>query len=167
MKLNKMLRFTALVNFTILIMAGLVINGLCVENPLQKEQSFANNGGVDKKSESDKINKIVVYYFHGNARCPTCFKLENYAKTEVETDFANEIKAGKLEWKTINVEEKGNEHFENDYKLYTKSVIISICKGNKEVSWKNLEKIWQLVQDESKYRQYIKSEVMTCLEGKN
>ncbi len=51
--------------------------------------------------------KIVVYYFHGNARCPTCYKLENFAKSVVETDFANAIKDGKLEWKTVNVEEPG------------------------------------------------------------
>lgn len=118
------------------------------------------------KAEAGAQNKLVVYYFHSNARCPTCFKLESYAKSEVESDFAGAIKKGKLEWKTINVEEKGNEHFGDDYNLYTKSVIVSIVKDGKQESWKNLDQIWQLVHEEDKYREYIKNEVKACLEGK-
>jgi hypothetical protein len=110
--------------------------------------------------------KIIVYYFHGNARCPTCYRLENYAKSEVESDFADAIKSGKLEWKTVNVEEKGNEHFSQDYKLYTKSVIVSTVRDGKEKSWKNLDLIWQLVQDEKSYKEYIAKEVRACFEGK-
>lgn len=111
-------------------------------------------------------NKIIVYYFHGNARCPTCFKLEIFAKSEVESDFSDAIKNGKLAWKTVNVEEKGNEHFVKDYALYTKSVIVSAISDDKELSWKNLDRIWQLVQEESKYREYIRNEVSACLQGK-
>ena len=110
--------------------------------------------------------KLIVYYFHGNARCPTCFKLESLAKSEIETDFADAIKSGKLEWKTVNVEEKGNEHFAEDYKLYTKSVIVSTVKDGKESSSKNLDQIWQLIHDESEYRAYIRNEVKACLDGK-
>jgi hypothetical protein len=111
-------------------------------------------------------NKIVVYYFHGNARCPTCYKLETFAKSVVETDFADAIRNGKLEWKTVNVEDKGNEHFTNDYKLYTKSVIVSTQKDGKEASWKNLDQIWTLIGDQTQYMDYIRKEVRACLEGK-
>jgi hypothetical protein len=110
--------------------------------------------------------KIIVYYFHNNMRCPTCFKLESYAKAEVESVFSDAIRKGNLEWKTVNVDDKGNEHFTDDYKLYTKSVIVSTVKSGKEASWKNLEKIWELVREESKYREYIRTEVKACLEGK-
>ena len=118
------------------------------------------------KTSIPSTEKIIVYYFHGNMRCYTCYNLENYAKSEVESDFADAIKRGKLEWKTVNVETAGNEHFADDYKLYTKSVIISIIKDGKEVSWKNLDQIWQLVHEENKYREYIKKEVAACLAGK-
>lgn len=113
-----------------------------------------------------KGRRIVVYYFHGNMRCPTCHNLENFAKSEVESDFADAIKSGKLEWKTVNIETAGNEHFGNDYKLYTKSVIISILKNGKEVSWKNLDQIWPLAHNEAGYREYIKREVKACMTEK-
>jgi hypothetical protein len=144
--------------------------------PKSRNQSaLKQTTSVSAKTDSAKAitataittnNKIVVYYFHGNARCPTCFKPESFAKSEVETDFADALKKGTLAWKTINVEEKGNEHFVDDYKLYTKSVIVSIGQNSKETSWKNLDQIWQLVHEEGKYRDYIKKEVGACLEGK-
>ena len=124
-------------------------------------------GSLKRQTNPAKENRmLVVYYFHGNARCPTCFKLENFAKSEVEADFSDAIKKGTLEWKTVNVEESGNEHFNNDYKLYTKSVIVSTMKDGKEISWKNLDRIWQIIHDETKYREYIKNEVAACLKGK-
>ena len=141
----------------------------------QNQSALKQTTSVAAKTDSAKAttataitanNKIVVYYFHGNARCPTCFKLENFAKSEVEADFSDAIKKGNLEWKTVNVEESGNEHFNNDYKLYTKSVIVSTIQDGKEISWKNLDRIWQIIHDETKYRSYIKNEVAACLKGK-
>lgn len=110
--------------------------------------------------------KIIVYYFHGNMRCPTCHNLENYAKTEIEGTFTDAIRNGKLEWKTVNVETAGNEHFVKADTLYTKSVIVSTVKDGKGVSRKNLDRIWQLVREEAKYREYIAKEVRACLDGK-
>jgi hypothetical protein len=99
-------------------------------------------------------------------RCPTCYKLEGYAKSVVELDFADAIKKGQMEWKTVNVDDKGNEHYNDDYKLYSKSVIVSTVKDGKESSWKNLDKIWELVHEEGKYREYIRNEVKACFDGK-
>ncbi|MBN1307120.1 MAG: hypothetical protein JXA18_04330 [Chitinispirillaceae bacterium] len=118
------------------------------------------------EAPQQRQQKLIVYYFHGSMRCPTCHKLENYAKSEIEASFSDAIKTGQLEWKTINVEEGGNEHFVDKYKLYTKSVIVSTVKDGGELSWKNLDKIWQLVHNEGKYRKYIRDEVQACLEGK-
>jgi hypothetical protein len=147
---------------------GLIYSCSKGEPSAQKNAAVKNAAVIDnsKKTQPKEGRHVIVYYFHGNARCPTCFKLENYAKSEVETDFADVMKAGTLDWKTINIEDKGNEHFGEDYKLYTKSVIISIRQGEKETSWKNLDQIWQLVHEEPQYREYIKKEVKACLEGK-
>jgi hypothetical protein len=147
------------------------------QSQAQKQQGEAKRqSSLALKTVSDKIDttkaligakdKLIVYYFRSNARCPTCFKLESYTQSVVESDFSDVLKKGQMEWKSINVDEPGNEHFTNDYKLYTKSVIVSTVKDGKEASWKNLDKIWQLVHEEGKYREYIKTEVKACLEGK-
>lgn len=114
---------------------------------------------ADKSSDS----KVIAYYFHGNARCPACYKLEQYSKEAVETSFKNELASGKLEFKVINVEEKANEHFVNEYQLYTKSLVISLIKDGKEIKSKNLEKIWEYVRNKQKFYSYITEEIKSFL----
>jgi hypothetical protein len=156
-----------------LLFIGQITSGCQAAQPKSGKQSAEGRNAavavaIDPVTSSppQTNDKLIVYYFHGNMRCPTCYKLESYAKSVVENDFGDAIKSGKLEWKTVNVEDNGNEHFTNDYKLYTKSVIISTVKAGKESSWKNLNQIWTLVGDQANYMDYIRKEVKACLEGK-
>ncbi|MFH1369753.1 MAG: nitrophenyl compound nitroreductase subunit ArsF family protein [Planctomycetota bacterium] len=103
--------------------------------------------------------QIVVYYFHGDVRCPTCHKLESYAKEALDTYFAKDIADGKIIWKPTNVDTAGNEHFVKDYELVTKSVILSRIVNGQQVAWKNLDRIWDLVSDKDKYLAYIRDSV--------
>jgi hypothetical protein len=102
---------------------------------------------------------VVVYYFHGTFRCPTCYKLEQYSKETIETNFKDALASGKLEFKVVNVEDKANAHYANDYKLYTKSLILSLLKNGKETKWKNLDKIWEYVGNKQRFIDYVNSEV--------
>ena len=107
--------------------------------------------------------KVIVYYFHGSFRCHTCRNLEQYAKQTIQNNFKKELAEGNLIFKTVNVEEKENEHFVNDYQLYTKSLVLSLVKDNKEIKYKNLDKIWGYVRNKMQYTDYVKSEVENFL----
>jgi len=106
---------------------------------------------------------IVAYYFHGTFRCPTCHKLEQYSKEAIETNFKDALASGKLEFKVVNVEDKGNEHYGNDYQLYTKSLILSLVKDGKQIKWINLDKIWEYVGNKQRFIDYVKSGVADLL----
>jgi len=104
-------------------------------------------------------DKITVYYFHGAFRCQTCANMEKYAREVIETNFKEALSSGKLEFKTVNVEDPGNEHFVDDYKLYTKALIISMSTGAKEVKFKNLDKIWEFIHNRKKFMEYVTIEL--------
>lgn len=103
--------------------------------------------------------KVIAYYFHGSVRCYTCNMMEKYSKEAIGTNFKDDLASGKLEFKAVNVENRGNEHFVDDYKLYTKSLILSLVKDGKEVKSKNLDKIWQLTRNKQKFIEYVTAEV--------
>ena len=84
--------------------------------------------------------KVIAYYFLTSYRCSSCYKIEQYTKEAVEQYFGNELKLGMLVFKPINIEKKENKHFIKDYQLYTKSVVISMINGGKEIKYKNLTK---------------------------
>jgi hypothetical protein len=114
---------------------------------------------IAQAGENAQGAHVVAYYLHGTMRCPTCHKLEQYSKEAIEANFKHAIASGKLEYKVVNVEDKGNEHYANDYQLYTKSLILSLVKDGKEVKWKNLDKIWEYVGNKQKFLDYVKAGV--------
>ncbi len=110
-------------------------------------------------------DKVTAYYFHTTFRCPSCHKIEQYTEEAIKKYFAKEIETGDLEHRIINIEEKGNEHFVQDYKLYTKSVVLSLIQDGKEARFKNLEQVWQLLRNKDKFYQYIKNETQAFLDS--
>jgi len=114
-------------------------------------------------AEDKPAAKVIAYYFHGTFRCPACHKLELYSKEAVETNFKDALTSGKLEFKVVNVEDKGNEHYGSDYQLYTKSLILSLVKDGKEIKWKNMDKIWEYAGNKQRFIDYVKSGVTDLL----
>ena len=106
---------------------------------------------------------VVAYYFHGAFRCPTCHKLEQYSREAVETNFKDALASRKLEFKVVNVENKGNEHYIGDYQLYTKSLILSLVKDGREIKSKDLDKIWEYVGNKQRFFDYVKTSVADFL----
>jgi len=113
--------------------------------------------------EASTGGAVTAYYFHGTFRCPTCHKLEQYAKEAIENNFKDALTSGKLAFKVVNIENKGNEHYVNDYQLYTKSVVLSLTKDGKEIRSKNLDKIWEYVGNKDRYENYVRDEVAAFL----
>lgn len=99
--------------------------------------------------------KIIVSYFHGDLRCHACLNIERYAEEIVKKHFAKEIAGGVIEWRAVNFDKKGNEHFLADYNLPSPAVILSEVKNGKDTRWKNLDKIWDREPNKEAFNQYI------------
>lgn len=113
----------------------------------------------------EAARQVVVYYFHGNTRCQTCRTIEAYTEETVKTAFEDEIQNHRLVWQPMNVESSGNQHFIEDYQLRTRSVVLVELQDGKQIRWKNLEKVWQLVQDKDAFFNYIQEETGEFLAG--
>ena len=115
------------------------------------------------KENQKPARYLVVTYFHTTFRCYTCHKIEEYANDAISSNFGNELKSGKLVWRIINVDEPENKHYIQDYRLYTKSLIVSEMRDGKEVRWKNLPKVWTLIRDKAKFDEYVKTDIKDWL----
>ncbi len=122
-----------------------------------------NSKSATNVTATDNQTKVVAYYFHGNMRCNTCKTIEAYAKEAIETGFANEMNKGKIEFRTVNTDVPGNEHYIQDYQLTTKSVVVVQYVKGEQKSWKNLERVWELVPEKEKYVDYIQTETRGLL----
>jgi len=111
--------------------------------------------------------KFIAYYFHSNARCPTCMRIEAWTESVIHSSFSDTVRQGLLEWRVVNVEEPGNRHFIDDYQLYTKSVVLVEITGGRQTRWKNLSRTFELalLGDRDAYWAYIRDEVASFMKG--
>jgi hypothetical protein len=126
------------------------------KEPITKQKEEAPASRTEVRSHN---SKVIAYYFHGTFRCTTCRTIEKYSKEAIEYYFSNELKNGKLEFKPLNVEDAENRHYIQDYQLFSRALVISLVKQDKEVTWKNLTDVWTHVKDRDKFFRYVKDEV--------
>ena len=132
------------------------------------EQAVAEGPAPEEASSLPETSphKVMLYYFHGNARCPTCMKFESYSKEAVRNGFRTELEDGRLKFRIVNVDEPGNAHYTEDYKLYTKSIVLVEMNGDEQVRWSNLDKIWDLVGSKETFVRYVQDGVKEYLQEK-
>lgn len=109
-----------------------------------------------KDTVSASADKLTIYYFHTTFRCWTCNQFEKLTKEVLAESYADKVSDSIIEFKVINVENGKNKHFVDDYRLVTKSLILSLGQSGKQVQWKNLEQIWQLARDAEKFKTYVR-----------
>ncbi len=151
---------------TIITTVLLLFVAISVVILIAKQSSDAPEAGNSKgavTSEQSPDDRLIVYYFHGNMRCPTCNTLEDYSKEAVATLFADELNSGKVEFQVVNYDESWNEHFLTDYDLSFQSLVLVEMKDGREVRFANLDKIWELVGDKPAFFEYVRNEIDTYL----
>jgi len=116
-----------------------------------------NNSNCQKLTEQKA--KFTVYYFHHTMRCESCIRIENYSFKVLQKEFPGNLKDSSILWKVINVDDTENEHFIDDYKLETQALIISKQINGKEAKWKDLDAIWDHLNDYEKFCNYMKNEI--------
>lgn len=157
---------TALLLFVLGSAVYLVVEEVGSESP--SPPSGADSpavAGPNEPSPAAKASKVVLYYFHGTVRCPTCRKFESFSNEALQEAFAEALNDGRLEWRVVNVDEPGNEHFVSDYQLYTRALVLVKIRDGKQAAWKNLERIWELVRDKRAFVTYVQNEVGSYLEA--
>lgn len=158
-------RFAALLPTLLVIAVGL---------GLLHARSLAQATGKETVADAPTImtpsvrpHRVIAYYFHTTYRCASCRAIEAYSREAIETAFADQLKDGRLVWRTVNTEVKGNEHFVKDYNLYTKSLVLVNEVRGKPAQWKNLERVWQLLQDKTKFLRYVQDETRAYLSARS
>jgi hypothetical protein len=112
---------------------------------------------------STPADRIVVMYFHRTQRCPTCLKMGGYSEEAVKTGFAQEIKAGKVEFHYIDFQDKKNEALTKAYEVGGPTLIVAKVVDNKVKDRKNLKEMWSKVRDKEAFIEYVQSNVKASL----
>lgn len=122
-------------------------------------------GGASAGQPSARGHKVVAYYFHGNVRCASCVKIEALSRKAVTEGFPGDLESGQLEFRDVNVDEPQNRHFIEEYQLSSQSLVIVEIRDGRQVRWRNLEKVWTLLDSEREFIPYVRDGVSGFLKS--
>lgn len=94
----------------------------------------------------------TVYYFHGDRRCATCVSIEEQTAALMRAAFAQDIAAGRLQFRVVNFDAAADRHFRDDYQLSFGSVVVASADNTK---WENLGEVWPLEDDREAFERYL------------
>ena len=104
-------------------------------------------------------HQVIAFYFHGTGRCLSCRRMEAWAWEGIERDFSTELQAGTLQWQVVNMDMPENQHFVQDYQLFTRSLVLVELEHGTVIRWTNLRQLWTLLGDKSAFMNYVRQEI--------
>ena len=108
---------------------------------------------------------LIAYYLHGKVRCVTCNDIEKTAREAVEASFAEELEAGRIEWRSVNYEEPGNEHFATDFELAAPCVVLSTIETASRPPGGACRKSGNSSATSPRFRSFIEENIREQLSG--
>lgn len=93
--------------------------------------------GINAKTTAQSINvkpTLEVFYFHVTNRCPTCLSIEANTRKVLETNFAKELKEGKIKFSVLNSDEAKNKTICEKYEAFGATLILVKYANGKEIT---------------------------------
>jgi len=150
----------------IIFLVGLIINEVLPKNQ-SVAGSLTTSETVVQKTQPEapniqKADKIIVANFHATQRCASCTALGRLSEKTLTEQFTNEIKSGKMEFKSINIDLPENEEMAALYQAVGSSLYINAIKDGKNNIVQNM-KVWQYLSDDQAFVNYLKTQLKTLL----
>lgn len=134
---------------------------ICVAQPVLAGEE--NREPDVATAEAGAERHFVLYYFHGQRRCQTCLTIEAYAEEAARAGFGKELESGVLEWTVVNIDEKENAHFVEDFSLPSSSLVVVEMGRDGPVRHQILQDVWLLVGKKQEFLEYIRRAVREYL----
>ena len=134
-----------------ILKSSLLIMIVAVSLPTCNAQTTEN-----KKTGNALSEDVQVYYFHNTARCVTCKAVENETKIALEMFYADNMKDGKIEFTSLNIQE--DEGKTRAQKLHVSGQTLLIVKGEIMVNLTN-EGFMNARTNPTKFHEIIKEQI--------
>jgi hypothetical protein len=108
-------------------------------------------------------DRVAVYYFHARIRCHSCRWIEATADSTVHTAFAPALKEGRLEWRSINLEEPENQALVQQLEIEGSTLVIAQVVGGEIVRSMHVDQAWYMVGKPKELFNHVRGRVAEFL----
>jgi hypothetical protein len=122
-------------------------------------------GGTE---ETEQVSaRVMVYYFHGNYRCPTCNTIERLTHEAVSERFDDLVEQGVVGVRSVNVDEPEYRHYSTRYELNLDMprtvVVASFNEDGERTGFQHLMDVWDLFNRPAAFKDHIEEQVRANL----
>jgi hypothetical protein len=107
--------------------------------------------GVAAPAAATPASHLVAFYFHGTKRCQSCNSIERLTREALKA----ETEAGRVEIRSVNVDDAPNAHYVDDFQLAMRTVVLAEEAGGTVVRWKRLDECWDRFADPPDFLAYV------------
>ncbi|MCH5214849.1 MAG: thioredoxin [Muribaculaceae bacterium] len=93
--------------------------------------SCAGSEKTEIAADPDKTC-VEILYFHGDMRCRNCYAMEKGVAELLDDEFKQEVKDGKIIFKTIDITTEEGERVADNYGVTWSSLFLNNWKDGKE-----------------------------------
>jgi hypothetical protein len=149
-----------------LILAVLVILLLAVSacTDVSTHPGSALSAQPSAASANSTVERVEVFYFHGNQRCASCIAVGDLAEKTVNSSFKDELASGRLVFADVNYDLPENAAFASKYNVTGSSLWIGVYDANGFHKEENT-KVWSLINTKDAYTTYLSGIISKRLNG--
>lgn len=122
-----------------------------------------NSSEYPMSSAEQIADKLEVYYFHRTARCYSCKTIGQYVKETMEQKYNEQIKAGLIDFRELNIELPENKEIAKKFKASGSSLFINRIIEGKD----NIEQdtdVWRLLRNEAQFKSHLENKINSYLD---
>ena len=123
---------------------------------------FACNAQTSDNSNAGDVTSedVQVYYFHNTKRCVTCNAVENETKMALDMFYAEKMKAGTIEFTSLNLEEDEGKKMANSLRVSGQTLLV--VKGKTHLNLTN-EGFMNARVNPTKFHKILKTQIDNLL----
>lgn len=138
--------------FAVLLLSG-------CSKALPAAENKAQAAAEAKQTISAEADRVEVYYFHGDRRCPTCRGIQRTVEETLREKFSAETAAGKVVYREVNIDRDENKHFVRQFELSFSTMVVAEIKDHKTARWENCQDVWNFAHEHKKLKDYVAERV--------
>ena len=108
-------------------------------------------------------DRVAVYYLHDAKRCETCLRIERMTLDLLRRDFAGAMDSGRLEWRTLVMEDSAA--LAKRYDAASASVVVAEIRGGREANFIRMDDLWKLMDDSNGFDARVGAAIRQRLPG--
>lgn len=123
----------------------------------------ANTNANTNVSIDSSISRIQVLDFHLTNRCRTCNAIEANTIFTLETYFSQALKEGRIEFKSLNIEEPENKAMAEQFQAYGTSLFLNVMHKGVSQQINITDFAFMKVRDRSVFSEELKVKIDSLL----